>query len=331
MARPSYGSFVTDLTRALASWEEQYVSEVSYRKYERACAWVTDQSAKAVSLDMRGATDTVFRDATPWMRNAWQYRRSLGKGRSIRDGVESEAYVLDDQSAVLKYEMGQGLQTRRPGDVGLAQDRILVPHWKNLALTQGIRPNGSHDLPGATMARLIRNSQGQYARRSVPGRWGVYKGEVTLRGGSRLMGYIARPPRVKAMPGEHGTPKTVFTDRRNKGKEVPHLVNLGRPRILLVQIPQARYSPVMQRPFEDAVADARRGVADLMAGQLAENIRHEGYRSAKSRLGDVLGALEKGGRSGAYDREGPAMDRGRALRTEATGLLARMKALSPTG
>jgi hypothetical protein len=66
MARPpSYGSLVQDLTRALQAWEEQYVSETSYAKYARACAWVVDQSAKAVSTDMRGATETVFRDATP--------------------------------------------------------------------------------------------------------------------------------------------------------------------------------------------------------------------------------------------------------------------------
>ncbi|MFJ7441074.1 hypothetical protein ACIQW5_25850 [Methylorubrum thiocyanatum] len=321
MARPpSYGSLVQDLTRALQAWEEQYVSETSYAKFARACAWVVDQSAKAVSTDMRGATDTVFKDATPWMRQAWQYRRSLGKGRTVYDEVEAEAYVLDDQSAVLKYAMGQATNTRLPGDVGLAQDRVLVPHWKNLALTQGIRPNASHDLPGATMARLVRNSQGQYAKRSVPGRWGVYRGEVRV-GGSRLMGYIARPPRVRAPVTDAGTQKTTFADARGKAKTVSRVVNLGRPRILLVSIPKAEYRPVMQGSFEDAVAAARRNVADLMAAELANNIAHQGYKSGQGRLNAILSQMEGASARGEYDREGPGLARGRALRAEANRLL----------
>ncbi|WP_331295489.1 hypothetical protein [Methylobacterium hispanicum] len=317
--RPSFGSLVQDLTRALAAWEDQYVSEVSYRKYARACAWVVDQSAKAVAVDMRGATDSHFRDPTPWMRNAWQYRRTLGKGRTVYDEVQAEAYVLDDQSSVLKYSMGDQRNTRYPGDVGLAQDRILVPNWRNLTLTQGIRPNASHDLPGATMARLIRNSQGQYAKRSVPGRWGVYKGEVTVNG-SRLMGYIARPPRVRAPVTDAGQDRTFFANRRGKLKDPYRVVNLGRPRILLVSIPKAEYRPIMQDPFEAAVASARRNVADLMASQLAENIRHQHY-SPSGRLETILGQMEAASRRGEYDQEGPGLSRGRALMTETRRLL----------
>lgn len=277
-APPTYARFVQDLTRAIRSWEEQYVSETSYRKFERAAAWTVDQSAKAVSVHMRDATGDVFKDATPWMLKAWQYRRSLGKGRSLRDGVEAEAYVADDQSVVMKYAMGDSRNTRLPGDVGLAQDRILVPHWKNLALTQGIKPNASHDLPGATMARLARNAEGQYAKRTVAGRWGVYRGEIRV-GGSRLMGYIARPPRVRAQADEYGNAKSRFINAKGKVKTLPKVVNLGRPRILMVEIPRAEYRPVMQRPFEDAVGQAQRGVADLMATELAENLRHRGWRS----------------------------------------------------
>ena len=62
----------------------------------------------------------------------------------------------------------------------------------------------------------------------------------------------------------------------------------------------------LQNSFEDAVAAARRGIADRMAAQLAENIRHEGCKSAKSRLGDVLGSMEAGSRRGDYDREARA-------------------------
>lgn len=234
--------------------------------------------------------------------------------------VEAEAYVRDDQSTVLKYAMGDRRNVRLPGDVGLAQDRILLPHWKNLALTQGIRPNASHDLPGATMARLIRNSQGQYAKRSVPGRWGVYKGEVKV-GGSRLMGYIARPPRERVKATDAGSEQSVFVNRRGKVKAPTRMVNLGRPRILLIEARQAEYRPIMQDPWVAANASARRNVNDLMARELAENIRHEGYRSGQGRLNAILSQMEGASRRGEYDREGLGLARGRALRAEATRLL----------
>ncbi|ACB80045.1 hypothetical protein C0214_11010 [Methylobacterium sp. DM1] len=292
MARPpSYRSFIQDLTDACRAWEEQYVSEASYAQFRRACAWVVDESVKNVSGDMRGATQDTFQDPTPWMVQGWQYRRSLAKNRDVGI-VEAEAYLLPEQSTVMKYAMGDRRNVRLPGDVGLAQDRILLPHWRNLALTQGIRPNASHDLPGATMARLVRNSQGVYAKRSVPGRWGVYKGEVQV-GGSRLMGYIARPPRVRAPVTDAGTQQSVFSDRRGKMKSPTRMVNLGRPRILLIEARQAEYRPIMQDPWVAANASARRNVNDLMARELAENIRHAGFKSYTGRLAALKAQAEQ--------------------------------------
>lgn len=236
--RPSCGSFITDLGYVLKGWEEQYVSEVSYLKFARAYPYVTDQSAKAVSEDMERATGVAFKDPTPWMLKAWQYRRSLAKGRDV-GLVKAEAYVLPEQSVVLKYAMGEDQRNvRLPGDVGLAQDRVLLPHWRNLLLTQGIRPNASHDLPGATMARLARNASGIYAKRNVPGRWGVYRGEINV-GGSRLMGYIARPPRMRAPVTDAGTQWSIFVNGKGRVKNPTRVVNLGRPRILLISVPKA--------------------------------------------------------------------------------------------
>lgn len=292
MARPpSYGSFIQDLTDACRAWEEQYVSEASYAQFRRACAWVVDESVKNVTRDMREATGEVFRDPTPWMVQGWQYRRSLAKGRDVGI-VEAEAYVRDEQSTVLKYAMGDRRSVRLPGDVGLAQDRILLPHWKNLAMTQGIRPNRSHDLPGATMARLIRNSQGVYAKRSVPGRWGVYKGEVKV-GGSRLMGYIARPPRERVKATDAGLERSIFVNGRGKVKTPTRMVNLGRPRILLIETRQAEYRPIMQDPWVAANASARRNVNDLMARELAESIRHAGFKSYTGRVAALRAQAEQ--------------------------------------
>jgi hypothetical protein len=99
------------------------------------------------------------------------------------------------------------------------------------------------------------------------------------------------------------------------------MVNLGRPRIFLVSIPKAEYRPVMQGSFGDAVAAARRNVADLMASELANTIAHQGYKSGQGRLNAILSQMEGASRRVEYDREGLGLARGRALRAEATRLL----------
>lgn len=136
--------------------------------------------------------------------------------------------------------MGDGPQIRRPGDVGLGRDAILVPDWRNLAMTQGINRNSYGNLPGGVAARLAREALGQLAKRRAPGRWGVYKGERDV-GGSRVCGYIARPPRGYAPIGKDG------------GSIV---VNLGRPRALLVAIKRVSDKPLLPKPFNNAMRKA---------------------------------------------------------------------------
>ena len=60
---------------------------------------------------------------------------------------------------------------------------------------------------------------------------------------------------------------------------------------------------------------------DLMAAELAENIRHQGYKSGQGRLNAILSQMEGASARGEYDREGPGLARGRALRAEANRLL----------
>ncbi|UHC17156.1 hypothetical protein LRS73_04385 [Methylobacterium currus] len=161
------------------------------------------------------------------------------------------------------------MQTRRPGDVGLARDRILVPNWRNLLLTQGINRNQYGNLPGGLAARLAREAAGTRARRRVAGRWGVYEGEVDV-GGSRLVGYIARPPRGEAPLGKGG--RSI-------------VINLGRPRALLVAIREARYDPIMQAPYDAAMLRAVNRIPVIMQDELDEAIRFRDQRADMRRLG----------------------------------------------
>lgn len=151
------------------------------------------------------------------------------------------------------------------------------------------------------MARLIRNASGRYAKRSVPGRWGVYKGEVNV-GGSRLTGYIARPPRVKAPITDAGIERSRFINGKGKVKDPTKVVNLDRPRILLIELPHADYQPIMQRPFESAVAEARRAIPDLMAAELANNIRHAGRKATDARIATLKAQLDAANARGDITR-----------------------------
>lgn len=140
----------------------------------------------------------------------------------------------------MKFAVGEKPNVRQPGDVGLACDHIYVPHWANLAMAQRIRLTAQGNLLGGVMARLQREAGGTQTERAVKGRLGVYNGEVPV-GGSRLMGYIARSPRVRAPVGKGG--------RKIR-------LNQGRPCALLIAIGRATYEPVLQQPFQEAVAEA---------------------------------------------------------------------------
>lgn len=209
--------FTSDLHDQVGAWMAAFLSETSLDRYRRACAWTASEVAKAASRGATDAIDEAFDDPTPWIRRVFGYTRAINR---TGDAVEASLYTRPDQSIVLKYGMGDGRQVRRPGDVGLARDRIYVPHWKNLQMTQGISRNAYGNVPGGVAARFAREAAGTRAKRRVAGRWGVYRGEVAVWG-SRLMGYIARPGRDKAPFGKNGRMITA---------------NLGRPRALLIAI-----------------------------------------------------------------------------------------------
>jgi len=74
---------------------------------------------------------------------------------------------------------------------------------------------------------------------------------------------------------------------------------------------------------------ACRGFANLMAAQLAKNIRHENYKVAKSRLGDVPESIKAGGRWRDYERGGQALECGPSLAREGNRLRDTMNLLRP--
>ncbi len=138
---------ISDICDVTGAWADAFLSEVSLKRYRRACAWAMSEAAK---WGAEGATDAIpatFSNPTPWMMKAFTYTRALDrKGNEI----EADVAVRPSQSIVMKYAMGEGQKVRRPGDVGLSKDRILVPNWRNLQLTQGIGRNAYGNLPGGS-------------------------------------------------------------------------------------------------------------------------------------------------------------------------------------
>ncbi|MEG9527405.1 MAG: hypothetical protein MIL41_16845 [Hyphomicrobiales bacterium] len=169
---------------------------------------------------------------------------------------------------VYRPQVRHGAEPERApsGDVGLANRHILVPYWKNLGLTQQIFRNTYGNLPGGVAARLKREAAGTRAKKTKAGRWGVYWGEVDV-GGSRVMGYIARPPHGEAPIGKNG--RSI-------------VVNLGRPRVLLGAIPQATYerssSALTTRPSPSCQHSWKASWATQLSTSPATASQHEGLR-----------------------------------------------------
>jgi hypothetical protein len=75
---------------------------------------------------------------------------------------------MPKQSTYLKFLFGVQDNTRLPGDVGLAQDKILIPFWQNITLAQGVQPIQYGGVPRGFLARLSREVAGTKAKARVP-------------------------------------------------------------------------------------------------------------------------------------------------------------------
>ena len=118
------------------------------------------------NLRMNDSIELVMDQPTPFMQRAFQYTRSLGKGRSASE-VEADAYVADDQSVVVKYHFGEDdVNIRLPGDVGLAMRQVLIPFPDNIQHTKGVSLNRYGSVPGGFMDRLYPEDHGPAALRA---------------------------------------------------------------------------------------------------------------------------------------------------------------------
>lgn len=188
MARQAAAQRQTDID----GWRQRF-ADIGSVEVARRIANATDQTAMRGRDRMRDALrSTLGRTRGPgglggqrpvgdYTVNAIQYRPINFKADHL-EGATAEVYVQAeqgrrgrDQSAFLGFlfgEEGKG-STRRPGDVGMVDDRILIPQAMNLVLTQkldGMDPtdSGGRQRPGL-INLLEARSKPHNASGTIPG------------------------------------------------------------------------------------------------------------------------------------------------------------------
>ncbi|WP_247637397.1 hypothetical protein [Methylobacterium sp. 37f] len=279
----------TDLGASIEAWKERFVSTVGMAKYRRAFGWAVDETAKAATIGIRAKFDKHLKRQAPWTKSAVAYKRlsksdlnGLENGARDVEDVYAQVFVKAKQSTYLKYMFGMGNNVRTPGDVGLAQDHILLPWWDNITLTQGVRPTAGGGVPVSLLAQLHREMQAGKATKGKgrsSSRWGVYYGPVTVHGQSH-MAYVARPPRVPVTEHDvlHRGAKALDAVIVRRNGDIARVGRKMRdsdhPRILFLAVDRATYQPKLQAPWDEACREAAARIPDIMAAQLKDNIDH---------------------------------------------------------
>ena len=277
-----------DVSGPIAAWRDRFVSSVGEAKYRRAAGWAVDEVAKTAVVSIRAQFHKTLKRNSPWTMSAIRYNRSskaglnaIGQGNGA--GIFASVEVMPKQSTYLKYLFGLGDNTGLPGDVGLAQNQILIPWWDNIKLTQGVQPTAYGGVPTGFLARLAREVQDTRApkRSGTQSGWGVYKGTITIHGQPRLA-YIARPPRVASETESMWT-----TSGRRGGGMVwvgRRMVNTDHPRVLFLAVDRATYKPILEKPWQEACAEAAARIPQIMAAQFADNLAHAAAKRGSTRM-----------------------------------------------
>ena len=284
-----------DFAAEVERWRDQFVATVGMgnqargmAKYRRAAGWAVDEVAKWAVLGIRYNFYNTMKRRSPWTESAVAYKRlskselnALERGERNAEDVFAQVYVKPKQSAYLKYLFGLEDNIRLPGDVGMAQRKILIPWWDNITKTQGVRPTKDGSVPRAFLSRLVRETAADRApkKSGTQGRWGVYYGSIKIHGQAHEA-FIARPPRVPVTEqdvlhrGHSALDQVIQTrggDIRRIGRQ---LKDTDHPRVLFLAVDKARYKPILQKPWTEACEDAASRVPEIMSQQLNDNLAH---------------------------------------------------------
>ncbi|MGN8091624.1 hypothetical protein [Methylobacterium sp. 22177] len=256
-----------DLGEAIDRWRDEFVRTVGMTDPNRGMA--------------RSAGRLAGRSTRSPRRLSKAELNALERGERNAEDVYAQVFVKAKQSAYLKYLFGTEPNIRLPGDVGLAQNRILIPWWDKITRTQGVRPTKDGGVPRAFLSRLAREVSADRApkKSGTQGRWGVYYGAITIHGQAHE-GYIARSPRVPVTDQDvlhrgHSALDQVIQTRGGDLKRIGRrLKDVDHPRVLFLAVDKARYRPILQKPWTEACEDAAARIPEIMGQQLNENLAY---------------------------------------------------------
>jgi hypothetical protein len=238
----------------------------------------------------REAMPAVLDRPNPWTIKGIQYEVDRNLLNTIKSIGEARASVFLDgpQSVPLKYLFGYGPQTREPGDVGLAQDDIYIPFWKNIELTQGVSPDKHGNVPMGFMKRLKRETSGSQIGMSASAsavrkrasrsgkRRAVYEGGIKIKG-QMFQAIIARPTRKLVKGGRR------VIDRNDGTQfEIGRMENQDVPRMLFLKADHADYKPILQDPWQKALDGAAATLPARLEYELMEKERHRAGKGVQS-------------------------------------------------
>ena len=151
MAR-KFGLEIKIPDRTIKLWQQRFAVEAP-NAFARANKYALDEVAKQAVNSFRRDAHKVIDQPRAWTLRGIRYRRSDYSANWSEQS--SSIFMMDDQSAVLKYLMGE--RRRLPGDVGPMGQFIAVPRKNNLAAV-GVRLQQGGNLPSATLTRLRREA-----------------------------------------------------------------------------------------------------------------------------------------------------------------------------
>jgi hypothetical protein len=123
------------------------------KAFPRAVQYSLNKVAEAASVNFRQALPKALDTPVPFTSRGISFRRARLSEAKL-DNLQSAMTVLPVQSTYLKYVLGDGPNTRRPGDVGLARKHVWLPSTENIQKTMGIRSKGGA-LPAGAAARIL--------------------------------------------------------------------------------------------------------------------------------------------------------------------------------
>ncbi|WP_417582885.1 hypothetical protein [Pelagibacterium sp.] len=261
----NFGLHISIDPRIIRTWEQRFEREIP-DTFARANKFVLDEVAKTAVNAFRRDAHKVIDRPKAWTLRGIRYKRATYSSGDWSNSF-SEIYMLPDQSAVLKYLMGE--RTRRPGDVGPSTDYIAVPRWKSLGEI-GIRPDKYGNMPSSTMGRLRREAGVVSGREhaNTPSRkrattqrkrtrkkanyGGVFFGEPVINGNKGLPGFWMRPKRVK---------------------RAGRWVNESAPRLLIYAARETTHQPILREFWEKNAARAGDDYSTLMSLELQSKLK----------------------------------------------------------